>query len=63
MPGLNFAVGGTTMDEAAEFYDAIFCLGVLCHGYLTNSRAQRSDPLLPMCRLRLRGRGFLPAAS
>lgn len=36
----------TTEAEMTQSYDAIFCLAVLCHGYLTISGARRSDPLL-----------------
>ena len=43
---IRFAMAATTKGEAAQSYDAIFCLGVLCHGYLTISGAQRADPLL-----------------
>ena len=45
-PKIRFAMAATTKGEVAQSYDAIFCLGVLCHGYLTISRAQRADPLL-----------------
>lgn len=43
---MRFAVAATTEGEHAESYDAIFCLAVLCHGYLTISGARRCDPLL-----------------
>jgi len=43
---VRFIVAASTEREATEFYDAIFCMAVLCHGYLTMSGAQRSDPLL-----------------
>jgi SAM-dependent methyltransferase len=43
---MRFAVAATTDGESAESYDAIFCLAVLCHGYLTISGARRCDPLL-----------------
>lgn len=45
-PMTRFVVAATTRAEAAHHYDAIFCLAVLCHGYLTISDAGRSDPLL-----------------
>ena len=45
-PMIRFAVSATTKGEAAQSYDAIFCLAVLCHGHLTISGARRSDPLL-----------------
>jgi len=45
-PKIRFAIAATTEGEAAQSFDAIFCLGVLCHGYLTISGAQRADPLL-----------------
>lgn len=45
-PQVRFAVAVATEGEAAQSYDAIFCLAVLCHGYLTISGAQRADPLL-----------------
>jgi SAM-dependent methyltransferase len=45
-PKIRFMVAATTQGEAAQHYDAIFCLAVLCHGYLTISGAHRSDPLL-----------------
>jgi SAM-dependent methyltransferase len=45
-PQVRFAVAATTEGEVAQSYDAIFCLAVLCHGYLTISGAQRADPLL-----------------
>jgi SAM-dependent methyltransferase len=44
--GMHFAVAATTQGERADSYDAIFCLAVLCHGYLTISGAERCDPLL-----------------
>jgi len=43
---MSFSVAATTREERAGSYDAIFCLAVLCHGYLTISGAQRCDPLL-----------------
>jgi 2-polyprenyl-3-methyl-5-hydroxy-6-metoxy-1,4-benzoquinol methylase len=45
-PNVSFAVATDTSGEADARYDAIFCLAVLCHGYLTISGAARSDPLL-----------------
>lgn len=45
-PMIRFETCATTKAEAAHSYDAIFCLAVLCHGYLTISGARRSDPLL-----------------
>jgi len=44
--GITFAVAANTETEPAEFYDAIFCLAVLCLGDLTVSGARRSDPHL-----------------
>jgi len=44
--GMTFATAATTEGEQTEFYDAIFCLAVLCLGDLTTSSAQRCDPLL-----------------
>ena len=43
---LSFAVAANTRAEASETYDAIFCLAVLCHGDLTVTGADRSEPLL-----------------
>lgn len=43
---VNFEIAATTHGEPTRFYDAIFCLAVLCNGDLTTSGAQRSDPLL-----------------
>jgi len=45
-PQVRFAVAADTKAEAAQSYEAIFCLAVLCHGYLTIAAAQRADPLL-----------------
>ena len=45
-PQVRLAIAATTEGEAAQSYDAIFCLAVLCHGYLTISGAQRADPLI-----------------
>jgi SAM-dependent methyltransferase len=44
--GMTFAVAANTANEPAEFYDAIFCLAVLCLGDLTVSGARRCDPYL-----------------
>ena len=44
--GMTFAVAANTAAEPAEFYDAIFCLAVLCLGDLTVSGATRCDPHL-----------------
>jgi SAM-dependent methyltransferase len=44
--GITFAVAANTQAEPAEYYDAIFCLAVLCLGDLTVSGARRSDPYL-----------------
>jgi SAM-dependent methyltransferase len=44
--GLSFETGSNARNEPAGHYDAIFCLGVLCHGDLTVTGAQRSEPLL-----------------
>ena len=43
---MAFEVGSTTLAEPAGHYDAIFCLAVLCHGDLTVTGAQASDPLM-----------------
>ena len=43
---ISFATAATTKGELPTSFDAIFCLAVLCHGDLTISGAQRSDPLL-----------------
>jgi SAM-dependent methyltransferase len=43
---LSFAVASNTRAEPSDHYDAIFCLAVLCHGDLTVTGAQRSEPLL-----------------
>ncbi len=42
----DFAIGDSTAGEAAQSYDAIFCLAVLCNGNLTASGAERCDPVL-----------------
>jgi SAM-dependent methyltransferase len=44
--GMTFVTAATTEGELSEAYDAIFCLAVLCLGDLTNSGAERCDPLL-----------------
>jgi SAM-dependent methyltransferase len=43
---LSFAAAANTLAEPPETYDAIFCLAVLCHGDLTVTGADRSEPLL-----------------
>jgi SAM-dependent methyltransferase len=43
---LSFAEASTTRAEPANSYDAIFCLAVLCNGDLTNSGAERCDPVI-----------------
>jgi 2-polyprenyl-3-methyl-5-hydroxy-6-metoxy-1,4-benzoquinol methylase len=43
---VSFAVAATTQAEPDEFYDAIFCLAVLCLGDLTTTGAQHCDPQL-----------------
>ncbi len=43
---LRVAVGSSTVNEAAESYDAIFCMAVLRHGALGADGVERSDPLL-----------------
>ena len=45
-PGVTFETAATTQAEPSKFYDAIFCLAVLCNGDLTTSKAQRCDPVL-----------------
>ena len=45
-PLVRLAVAATTEAEAAQSFDAIFCLAVLCHGQLTITGALRSDPFL-----------------
>ena len=44
--GLAFSTAATTQAEPTQFYDAIFCLAVLCHGDLTTLGAQSCDPPL-----------------
>lgn len=41
-----FEVASNTRKEPSGYYDAIFCLAVLCHGDLTVKRARRSEPLM-----------------
>jgi SAM-dependent methyltransferase len=43
---VTFEAASDTRGEPSAHYDAIFCLAVLCHGDLTVTRAQRSEPLL-----------------
>ena len=43
---LRFETAATTFDEPTSFYDAIFCLGVLCLSDLTALGLRRSDPYL-----------------
>jgi SAM-dependent methyltransferase len=43
---LSFEAASNTRGEPSGHYDAIFCLAVLCHGDLTVTRAQKSEPLL-----------------
>jgi len=43
---MGFEVGSSARNEPSDHYDAVFCLAVLCHGDLTVSRAQRSEPLM-----------------
>ncbi|HEY4124322.1 MAG TPA: class I SAM-dependent methyltransferase [Rhizomicrobium sp.] len=43
---LSFAAAATTALEPSENYDALFCLAVLCNGDLTNSGAERCDPII-----------------
>ena len=61
-PGISFSVAATTSDEPARSYDAIFCLAVLCHGYLTISDAQRCRSAAAFCRFRANGERISPAA-
>ena len=44
--GVSFATAATTQAEPTAYYDAIFCLAVLCCGDLTVSGAKRSAPRL-----------------
>lgn len=46
MRGLAFTTASSVEREPADFYDAIFCLAVLCHGDLTVSGTDHCDPLL-----------------
>ncbi len=43
---LSFAAASNTFAEPDSYYDALFCLAVLCHGDLTVYGARRADPLL-----------------
>jgi SAM-dependent methyltransferase len=43
---LEFATASSPASEPSGWYDAIFCLAVLCNGRLTTSGAQQSDPIL-----------------
>jgi SAM-dependent methyltransferase len=43
---IRFATASSTADEPDSYYDAIFCLAVLCLGDLTTNGAQHSDPQL-----------------
>jgi SAM-dependent methyltransferase len=43
---VSFEVAATPAGEPTAFYDAVFCLAVLCNGDLTTSGAQRCDPVL-----------------
>lgn len=43
---IGFAVAADLTGEPPAYFDAIFCLAVLCHGDLTTYGATRSDPLL-----------------
>jgi SAM-dependent methyltransferase len=43
---LTFEIAATAEREPTSFYDAIFCLAVLCNGDLTTSGAQHCDPVL-----------------
>ncbi len=44
--GVSFAVASNTSAEPTEYYDAIFCLAVLCHGDLSTYGARRCDHLI-----------------
>jgi SAM-dependent methyltransferase len=46
LAGIGFETAASTVNEADESYDAIFCLAVLCLGDLTIYGAKRSDPAL-----------------
>jgi hypothetical protein len=46
LQGVDFAVAADLGQVPAAYFDAIFCLAVLCHGDLTTYGATRSDPLL-----------------
>jgi SAM-dependent methyltransferase len=43
---LTFEAGSNSRGEPGDYYDAVFCLAVLCHGDLTVRRARRSEPLM-----------------
>lgn len=43
---LSFAEASSTRAEPSSVYDALFCLSVLCNGDLTNSGAERCDPVI-----------------
>jgi SAM-dependent methyltransferase len=43
---VSFEVAATPAGEPTAFYDAIFCLAVLCNGDLTTSGAQSCEPVL-----------------
>lgn len=45
-PGIRFELAGTPNAEPDSFYDAIFCMAVLRHGELGESRAERCDHLI-----------------
>jgi SAM-dependent methyltransferase len=45
-----FKLSATTQGEPTAYYDAIFCLAVLCNGDLTTSGALRCDPGLDFDR-------------
>jgi SAM-dependent methyltransferase len=47
---MTFEVAATPAGEPTAFYDAIFCLAVLCNGDLTTSGAQSCDPVLQFDR-------------
>jgi SAM-dependent methyltransferase len=43
---ITFATAASTLEEPAAYYDAIFCLAVLCCGDLTTSEAETCAPRL-----------------
>ena len=55
---IDFAVAEDMSGEADQSYDAIFCLAVLCHGTLTATQAERSDPLLDFATFETMVAGF-----